>query len=555
MKNLLHIINLIRNRGMIMNKALKVSALLSGAVILGSTFVPVTASAAKYKTINWTESADIGTMDPSKTTAAIDFNYLQATGEGLYRPSKTGTPELAAATSVDKSSDGLTLTYHLRDMKWSNGDPVTAKDFVYGWQRTNDPKTASQYAYLFSGIKNADAIQKGKMPVSDLGVKAIDDKTLQVTLERQMPQLESVLTMAGFYPQNEKFVQKVGKKYGTAAKYTLSTGPYILKNWNGSNNKISLVRNPGYWDASAVKTPKITVQTIKDQNTGYNLFKSKKVDYTTLSSDQVKTSKKNKAYTVISQATTDYLEFNEKRKPLNNVNIRKALSKSIDRETMSSKILVGSGEPAYSFTAANLAKDPTTGKDFAKVASDKSATGYDLKEAKKLWKQGLKEIGKKKVTLQYLTDDTDGAKRSAEFVQAQMEKLPGLKVTIKTVPFKQRLSLSETKKFDIVNSLWGADYADPSTFLDLYKSDSDFNNGSWKNTDYDNAVNAAETTDVSDKAKRFQDYAKAEKIIQDDAGIAPLYYQSKPSLLNTKVKGVVSNTVGAPFDWKWAYKK
>lgn len=153
---------------MIMNKALKVSALLSGAVILGSTFVPVTASAAKYKTINWTESADIGTMDPSKTTAAIDFNYLQATGEGLYRPSKTGTPELAAATSVDKSSDGLTLTYHLRDMKWSNGDPVTAKDFVYGWQRTNDPKTASQYAYLFSGIKNADAIQKGKMPVSDL---------------------------------------------------------------------------------------------------------------------------------------------------------------------------------------------------------------------------------------------------------------------------------------------------------------------------------------------------------------------------------------------------
>ena len=114
-----------------MNKTLKVSALLSGAVILGSTFVPVTASAAKYKTINWTEGANVGTMDPSKTTAAIDFNYLQAIGEGLYRMDESGKPQLAGATSVDKSDDGLTLTYHLRDMKWSNGEPVTANDYVY----------------------------------------------------------------------------------------------------------------------------------------------------------------------------------------------------------------------------------------------------------------------------------------------------------------------------------------------------------------------------------------------------------------------------------------
>ena len=530
-----------------MNKTLKISALLSGAVILGSTVVPVTASAAKYKTINWTESANVGTMDPSKTTAAIDFNYLQAIGEGLYRMDKTGEPKLAGATSVDKSDDGLTLTYHLRDMKWSNGDDVTADDYVYGWQRTNDPKTASQYAYLYSGIKNADAVQDGDKPVTDLGVKAVDDHTLEVTLDRPMPQLESVLTMATFEPQNKKFVDKVGKKYGTAAKYTISNGPYTMKGWTGSNNKFSLVKNSKYWDAKTVKSPKINIQTIKDQNTGYNLYKSKKADYTTLSPDQYKASKNKKDYTVIAQASTAYIEFNEHKKPLDNKNIRKALSKSIDRKTMASKVLGGTGTPATSFTSTKLAKDPDTGKDFAKVASDKKAVGYDLKEAKKLWKQGLKETGKKKVTLQYLTDDTDAAKRSAQFIQSQMEKLPGLKVTIKTVPFKQRISLSDDKKFDMVQTIWGADYADPSTFLDLYTSDSSFNNGSWKNADYDNAMKAAKTTDVNDETKRYADYAKAEKILQDDAAVAPTYYQAKPSLLNTKVKGVVSNTVGAPF--------
>ena len=207
-----------------MNKLLKTSALLSTALILGSTVAPLTADAAKYKTINWTEGADLGTMDPSKSTAAVDFDALQATGDGLYRNDKSGKPALALAESVEKSEDGLSLTFKLRSgLQWANGDALTAHNFVYGWQRTNDPKTASQYAYLFSGIKNADAIQSGEnTDLSSLGVTAVDDTTLEVQLEKPMPQLESVLTMAPFYPQNQKFVEKVGKKYGTAAKYTLA---------------------------------------------------------------------------------------------------------------------------------------------------------------------------------------------------------------------------------------------------------------------------------------------------------------------------------------------
>ncbi|HBV56876.1 MAG TPA: peptide ABC transporter substrate-binding protein [Weissella confusa] len=541
-----------------MNKLLKTSALLSTALILGSTVAPLTADAAKYKTINWTEGADLGTMDPSKSTAAVDFDALQATGDGLYRNDKSGKPALALAESVEKSEDGLSLTFKLRSgLQWANGYALTAHDFVYGWLRTNDPKTASQYAYLFSGIKNADAIQSGEnTDLSSLGVTAVDDTTLEVQLEKPMPQLESVLTMAPFYPQNQKFVEKVGKKYGTAAKYTLASGPYILKDWTGSNNKYSLVKNDNYWDAKTVKTPKVSIQTIKDQNTGYNLYKSGKIDFTNLSPDQVRASKKNKAYKVIPQATTFYLELNEKKvAALKNVKIRQALSYAIDRKTMSDNILTGTATPATTLTPANLAKDPNTGKDFAKSAAVKGAISYDKAKAKKLFAEGLKEEGKKKLNLQVLTDDTDGAKRTAQFLQSQLQNLSGLKVSIKTVPFKQRLALSEDKNFDVVISAWGADYAEPSTFLDLFTSESTFNNGSWSNADYDNAVKAASTTDVTDENKRYDDYKTAEQAIEKDAGVVPLYYRSLATLSRPSVKKVVTNPVGAQFDWKWAYKK
>ncbi|MBJ7624355.1 peptide ABC transporter substrate-binding protein [Weissella confusa] len=541
-----------------MNKLLKTSALLSTALILGSTVAPLTADAAKYKTINWTEGADLGTMDPSKSTAAVDFDALQATGDGLYRNDKSGKPALALAESVEKSEDGLSLTFKLRSgLQWANGDALTAHNFVYGWQRTNDPKTASQYAYLFSGIKNADAIQSGEnTDLSSLGVTAVDDTTLEVQLEKPMPQLESVLTMAPFYPQNQKFVEKVGKKYGTAAKYTLASGPYILKDWTGSNNKYSLVKNSKYYDAAVVKTPKVVVQTIKDQNTGYNLYKSGKVDFTNLSPDQVKASKKNKAYKVIPQASTFYMEFNQKKvKALANEKIRQAISYSIDRKTLSDKILTGTATPATTFTSTKLAVDPNTNEDFAKAAEVKGAIAYDKTKAKKLFKEGMKEAGVKKLTLQMVTDDTDGAKRTAQFLQSQMEMLDGLKIDIKTVPFKQRLALSQEKKFDLVITAWGADYGDPSTFLDLYTKDSSFNNGSWDNAQYNELMQAAKTTDVNDDKKRYDDYTQAEQIIDKEVGVAPLYYRSYATLFRTSVKGVVMNPAGAPYDWKWAYKK
>jgi len=520
--------------------------------------VPTATQAATYKTINWTETAQLGTMDQAKSSAAVDFDAMQAIGDGLYRNDKNSTPQLALAESVEKSDDGLTYTFKLRpNLKWSNGDALTANDFVYGWQRTNNPKTASTYAYLFSGIKGADDIQSGKdKNLDDLGVKALDDTTLEVTLDKPMPQLESILTMAPFFPQNKAFVEKAGSKYGTTAKYTLSSGPFVMKGWNGSNNKYTLVKNKQYWDAKAVKTPKIVVQAIKDQNTGYNLYKAGSVDFTNLSPDQVTASKNLKAYKVIPSATTAYVEFNQKNYPVyQNLKIRQAMSYAIDRKTLANKILTGTATPATTFTAAKLAKDPNTGEDFAKSAAVPGAIAYDKAKAKQLMKEGLKETGKKKLSVQLLADDTDASKRMAQFIQAQWQKMDNVKVTIKVVPFKQRLALSEAKKFQVVIDRWGADYADPSSFLDLATTNSDFNYGSWSDQTYDDAVNAAKTTDVNDPNKRYEDYKTAEQQIEKQVGVAPLYYQSSATLMRPSVKNVVLNPVGSPYDWKWAYKK
>lgn len=541
-----------------MKKLTKNIALLSAGLATAGALGTVSADAAKYKTIRWSQSDILSSMDPSKTTTNIDFNAINATGDGLYRANQKGDLVLSAADSVEESEDGLTYTFKLKpDLKWSNGDPLTAHDFVYGWQRTNDPKTASQYAYLYSGIKNADAIQKGdEKDLSKLGVKALDDQTLQVELEKPMPQLKSVLANAPFFPQNEKFVKHAGKKYGTAAKYTLSSGPYKMKKWSGSSDTYTLVKNKNYYDADVVKTPKIKMATVKEQNTGYNLYKSNKLDYTTLSPEQVKKSKNTKAYRTIPEATTAYLQLNEKKvKAFKNTKVRQAFSYAIDRETFADKILTGSATPAKTFTATKLVKDPNTGKDFAKSAAVKGVNTYNLKKAQKLLKQGMKEAGVKKIKVQMLTDDISGAKRSAQFVQSQYEKLDGVKVTIKTVPFKQRINLSEKRDFDMVVSLWGADYADPSTFLDLYKSDSSFNEGGWKNKEYDQLLDDAANKNVNDPKARFKDLTKAEQILDKEAGLVPLYYRSQAALQRTSIKHMVTNTSGATFDWKWAYKK
>ncbi|MCM0583253.1 peptide ABC transporter substrate-binding protein [Weissella diestrammenae] len=539
-----------------MNKWIKLTTLISSGVILASAGTGMI-SAASYQTINWTEISDLQTLDPSLATDSTSITALSSSTVGLYA-TKDGQPVLDAAKSVKKSADGLKYTVTLRpNLKWSDGSKLTANDFVYGWQRTNDPKTASEYAYLMSGVKNADAIQKGEVTnLDELGIKAVNDTTLEIELERPLAVFEALLTMPAFFPQSKAFEEKVGSKYGTTANDFLSSGPYIVKDWNGSNQKYSFVKNPDYWDAKAVKTPKITTQIIKDQNTGYNLFKGGKVDFTRLSPDQVKASKSSKEYGVSSLGASNALTLNEVKVPeFKNIKLRQAISSAIDRKTLAEKIMNGSAVAATTITPTHFAK-AANGKDFATDSVSKGAISYDAKKAAKLWSQGLKEVGKKNLSFTILTDDDDASKRAVQFVQSELEDhLKGLKVEIKTVPKKQRLALQTAKNFDVVVFTWMADYSDPSSFLDLYTTNATYNYGGWSNSAYDTAVKKAQTVDAANAKARLKDYAVAEKIIEQKLGSIPLYYRATPYLKNQKIKKLVLNAAGNPVEFKYAYKK
>ena len=279
---------------------MKVKRLVAGAMVFASAALLAAcgskSSSSSSETFNRMEKDVISTMDNAHITDVISGQAAVDTGDGLYRY-KGKKLEPAVATKVVKpTNNGLTYTFNLRKTKWSNGDPVTAKDFVFAWKRAADPKTKSEYAYLFSGIKNADDITAGKKAASTLGVKAEGDYKLVVTMDRPVPYFSTMMVNPVFFPLNQKTVDKYGKKFGTQSKYLVFNGPFKLTNWNGTGNSWDEVKNTSYWNAKQVKLDKIHVQVVKDSNTAANLFATKKLDDAVLTGEIAKQHAKDKDY-------------------------------------------------------------------------------------------------------------------------------------------------------------------------------------------------------------------------------------------------------------------
>ena len=528
------------------------ATVLASAVALaacGSSSSSNSSSSAK-QTINWEESAEIPTMDLSKATDVTSFNQLNNVMEGLYRLGKDSKVEPGLATKTTVSKDGKTWTFTLRKAKWSDGSAVTAKNFVYSWRRTVNPKTASQYAYLFEGIHNATKISAGKASVNSLGIKAEGNYKLVVTLDKRIPYFKLLMGFPLFFPQQEKAVEKYGSKYGTASKYMVYDGPFKQTGWTGSNLSWSLKKNPDYWDKKHVKLNTINYSVQKTPSTAYNLYQAGKIDAVALDASETKNLKNQKGFTLRPGASTFYLQYNEaKNKNLKNANLRRAISLAINRKALTSA-LGGANKPASSLTAAGLTK--VEGQDFATKAKDTQYSKYDPAEAKKLYKKALKELGVKSVSLTILSDDTDAGEKTTETLQSEIEEnLKGIKISVQNLPFKTRLSRSTSGNFDIVVSGWGADFADPISFDDLFTTNNPNNNGKWKNSEYDKLIAASKTT--SNSEERYNDLVKAEKILLKDQGITPLYYQTTAWLIRPNIKGLIYNAAGANYNFKEAY--
>ena len=510
---------------------------------------------AKKQTLTWMNTAEMATLDASKATDQASAEQINNVEEGLYLLGKNAKVQNALATSTKNSADGKTWTFTLRkNAKWSNGDPVTAQDFVYSWRRTIDPKTASEYAYLFSGIKNADAIVAGKKKPATLGIKADGKYKLTVTLEKRIPYFKLLMAFPLFFPQNQKFIEKMGSKYATASKYMIYNGPYKQVGWTGSNLTWKLVKNDKYWDKKNVKLDTVKFSVQKTPSTDYNLYQSGKLDAAFLDAQATKSLKGKTGYTQRKMSTTQYLSYNIKKHPeFKNKNLRLAISMAINRKELAST-LGGAATPATTFDPEGMTT--VNGKDYTdtvKNAATEKATTYNVTEAKKLYKQALKETGKKKISFTLLGDDDDTAKKAAEFVQSQLENNLGIDVQVQSIPKKTRINRMMSGNFDVVSTGWNADFADPISFLDLQTTGASYNYGKWSNKTYDKYVAASKTT--ASTSDRFDDLAKAEQILLEEQGVTPLYHPVEAWMVKPSVKGVIYNGAGANYSFKYAYLK
>ena len=515
-------------------------------------------SAAQSGTLNLSTTAPLDTIDISKSTG---FGQTGNVFESFYRLGKNGKPTAGLAKTGTVSKDGKTWTFKIRDSKWSNGDPIVAQDFVYSWRRSLNPKTASPYAYLFSGVKNADAIIAGKKSPNALGISAPDKKTVVVKLNRPIAYFKVLMAYPLFGPQNEKVVKKYGNRYATEAQYQVYSGPFKIKGWNGTNDTWSFVKNNDYWDKKAVKLNKIHYQVVKSNNTGYQMYQQGKLDLTPLSSEQVKNLKSNNDFTQYPYSLVRFLLYNFKdknavnRKALNNKNIRLALSLSIDRDIVTKKVLGNGSTLPTGFVANDLASNPKTGIDFAKEQSVNNTVDYNSALAKKYWKKGLQEIGQKNLTFDVLSsNDEADSDQLTQYLQSQWTKeLKGLKINITNIPEKSSDSRAQQGNFDIYLSHWGGDFNDPMTFMQIPMTGTSYNYGKWSNSTYDNLVKKAGNEDANNPEKRWNDLVKAAKIVNGNQAITPIYQQTTAYLQNKRVHGLIHNTAGTQWSYKYAY--
>ncbi|MGK0552178.1 peptide ABC transporter substrate-binding protein [Enterococcus faecalis] len=508
------------------------------------------------------ESQEMPSADPSLATDEVSFTALNNVYEGLYRLNKENTPQPAgAAIKATVSADGLVYTIQLRkEAKWSDGIPVTAKDYVYSWQRTVDPTTASEYAYMFAPIKNATKITNGERPKTELGIKAINDYELEINLEKATPYFDYLLAFPSFFPQRQDIIESFGKDYATKSDKAVYNGPFTLTDFDGpgTDTNWSYTKNKHYWDQATVKLEKITVAVVKEAPTALNLYETGALDDTYLSGELAQQMQNDPNIVQLNAASTFYLEMNQaaEQSPFKNANLRKAFSYTIDREALVKNILANGSTAAQGFVPKAIAKNPKTAVDFTKEANSVTYLQLDRKKAQQYWQQALKELGVSSLTVDLLVDDSEGAKKMAEYLQGSlMDTLKGLKVTVTSVPFAVRLDRTQKGDFQISTRGWNADYSDPISFLELLKSNSTNNRGKYANPQYDQLIEASETTDVNNPEKRWQDLLQAEKVMLEDMGVIPLYQKAEAHLRSPAIKDVVYHPTGAKFDFKWAYKE
>jgi len=471
-------------------------------------------------------------LDPMKAVGLPEIQVMRDLFEGLTNQDAHGKIVPGVAQSW-ASSDNKTWTFTLRsDARWSNGEPVTAQDFVYSWQRLVDPKNSSPFAWFaaLSGIENAEAITKGEMRADKLGVTAINAGQLKVTLSRPVAWFPAMVANAAMYPVPQKVIEKEGDAWTTPGKL-VGNGAYQLQT-RVVNEKIELVRNPHYWDNKRSVLTKVTFLPINEESSATKRYRANDIDITeSFPKNMYALLKKelpDQVYTP-DQLGTYYYAFNTLKGPTADARVRKALSWSIDRRIIAEKVL-GTGEkPAWHFTP-DVTAGFTPQQSYLQQHSQQELNA----QAKAL----LSAAGygpAKPLHLTLLYNTSESHQKIAIAVASMWKKNLGVDVTLQNQEWKTYIDSRNSGNFDVIRASWVGDYNEPSTFLSLLTSNRSSNIARFSNADYDAVLNKASAE--TNAAARNADYNKAEQILADQAPIAPIYQYTNGRLIKPWVKG------------------
>ena len=493
-----------------------------------------TATGGSGGTLNMRNTMEPTSLNTLLATYAYDFTPINAMIECLYRDDENDVPQPAGAETVDISDDKLVYTFHLReDATWSNGDPVVATDYEFAWQQALNPEVASDYAYMLYFIHNAEPYFNGEVEWSEVGVKVIDDYTLEVTLDNPLPYATDLFAFPTLAPINQKFYEEVGAdKYATDAEYFCCNGMYELTEWS-HNSQIVFQKREDYWNADAVGPDEIVYKIITDSQAGLNSYLSREIDYTDLDSGEVVQQAEAAGFEVgVKPARSSYyLIVNTEDEFMSNQNLRLALAYSIDKQALVDTVYQNDNQPMTSFTPpAIMGAAGADGPSFQEALLEERGEMYpgsgDLEKAQEYLQAALEELGCTVDELNLSIDCADDSLRRncATFLQEQWRQNLGIEnITVNSMQTKQVSANRQSGDYCMSLGGWSPDYNDAINFLDLWVTDGGNNDSFWGNEEYDNLI--AQATAEADVEVRQQYLFDAEEILAAEMPIIPLYWQ------------------------------
>ncbi|CDD30602.1 putative uncharacterized protein [Firmicutes bacterium CAG:94] len=490
-----------------------------------------TATGGSGGTLNMRNTMEPTSLNTLLATYAYDFTPINAMIECLYRDDENDVPQPAGAETVDISDDKLVYTFHLReDATWSNGDPVVATDYEFAWQQALNPEVASDYAYMLYFIHNAEPYFNGEVEWSEVGVKVIDDYTLEVTLDNPLPYATDLFAFPTLAPINQKFYEEVGAdKYATDAEYFCCNGMYELTEWS-HNSEIVFEKREDYWNADAVGPDTIVYKIITDSQAGLNSYLSREIDYTDLDSGEVVQQAEAAGFEVgVKPARSSYyLIVNTEDEFMSNQNLRLALAYSIDKQALVDTVYQNDNQPMTSFTPPAImgANDSSFQEALVAERGEMYPGSGDLEKAQEYLQAALEELGCTVDELNLSIDCADDSLRRncATFLQEQWRQNLGIEnITVNSMQTKQVSANRQSGDYCMSLGGWSPDYNDAINFLDLWVTDGGNNDSFWSNEEYDNLI--AQATAEADEEVRQQYLFDAEEILAAEMPIIPLYWQ------------------------------